>query len=282
MDIIPPYGTLIWSEGKGTETALSGVTAGFGIAATRTTMPGYTSSGDYYELKKGYGNPMIVGFGAYSLTKMQGSALSGNRSRNQERWLGPGSSNNFPSKGWAKDLRLGFQQGERVSAYCCSDADEYDLVGADVVYGAPHNYPKTINEAVALGGGFSEVYSIDGSLTTTVGSCTDADGKEAMDVTTTQDLWLDSDSMYSIIGVMPNIGLANGGGLLRVTALPQAWDGGVPAIPIPEQSGVTFDAGELSLAYEPIGPFPGDALPQLEIVAPTAGAELFGLLVGKK
>jgi len=271
-----PYGTLGWVEGKGAATALAGITA------DADGNPGYTTSGDGITLKKGSGTPMVVGFGATSPTKMDGSALAGNRSRSQMKWLGPGSSNNWPSKGFLKDLRLKFQDGEVVTGYTASNEDEMDLLIADVVYGPPHAYPKTIDEAVHMGGGFKEVYSIDSSLTTTSGSFTAADGREDMDTTTVDDLWLDSDAQYSILGIMPCIGFANGGGVLDVSSLPEAWGGHNPSIPIPEQSGVTFDAGEVSLAYEPIGPFYGDALPQLAIRSSAAGAHLFGLIVGKK
>lgn len=270
----PPFDSLLWVEGKGSETALSGITA------DSDANEGYAYSGDTVTAKKGFGPPLIVGAGATSPTTMSGAALSGNRSRSQERWGFPGSSHDWPHNGFTRDLRLPFQEGEEISGYTASNADEFDILMADIVYEAPHMYPKNIIEAYQMSGAGGEVYSVEGSLTTTSGSCTALDGQELLDVTSTQDLWIDEEARYALLGLMPQIGFANGGGVLQVRALSGKWQGRIPNIPLPEQSGVTFDPGKPTFPYEPLE-FDGDNMPLLSIISPTAGAHLFSMLIAK-
>lgn len=274
------YDTLTWSEDLATAaTTLAGVTSGFGTAAARTRKAGYTSAADYYELLRGNGTPYITRVWGYSITKIHGTALAGNRSMSQMKFLTPGSANDLISHGTGV-YRLKFQEGEQVSAYAAMGAGEMALVCADVAYGAPVDYPSNLIDAVAAAG-VSQVFCIDTLITTTTGSCTNADGKATLDSCTQEDLWLDSNANYKLIGVQGNRSLSNCGGALFVDGLGGEWTGRTPAVPLAELSGVTFDTSEPAFFARGGLPFKGDALPSLYIVSPTSGAVQLGLFIGK-
>ena len=261
------YDSMCWGE-EVQNTSLLGV-LGKGPSPIAFT-------GDINTLRKGLGTPYLVGLGGVSDTKPNAVGISGNRSYGTQLFLAPAGMD-F-SGTFMRDLARPYQEGEDISGFGCNtNVSEGIVVQADIAYGAVHRYPKTVGEAAAMAGG-GIMHSVPFSITSTA-AVTPKSGLVALDAATSQDLWVNTDSTYHILGVAPNVSAATFGGTMTVTLNTKEWNGFIPGICVNPLSAVTFGTGGVSLAYEPIGPFPGDALPTVGLNSTSAGAIANGIIL---
>lgn len=270
------YDTLVWAE----EQQANGYT---GTAAKGPAPISY--SGDYNILRKGFGAPVMVGLGQTGDTKPQGCRIYGNRSYGTNYFIGPGHNQFWPG-GVLRDLAITWQEGEQITGECSStNVNEGSVIAAWFGYGTAHRWPESIFDAMSMAGG-GQIWIPPFSITSAA-AVTPFSGEVALDVATTDtgDQWLDTRANYYILGVVPSVSAATFGGIMHVRTLPAVWNGYVPGIPVNSLSAVSFSpSGGLPFcpAYEPIGPFPGDALPNVSMCASSAGAVTGGIVLLKK
>jgi hypothetical protein len=270
------YDTILFAEAR----AGNGYT---GIAGVGPAPLAFT--GDTVTLRKGFGTPVMVGLGSTGDTKPQGCRIKGNRSYGTNYIIGPGAEVFWPG-GVLRDIAIPFQEGETITGeQSNTNVNEGSLVAMWCAYGGAHRWPESVMDSMSMAGG-GELWIPPFSVTSAA-AVTTFSGEVALDAATTDtgDQWLDTRANYYILGVVPSISAATFGGIMQVRTLPAQWNGYVPGIPVNALSAVSFTPNigmPFCPAYEPIGPFSGDALPQVSMCATSAGAVTGGLVLLKK
>lgn len=270
------YDTITWAEARAGN--------GYDGIAGKGPAP-FAFTGDTITLRKGFGTPVVVGLGSTGDTKPQGCRIKGNRSYGTNYIIGPGAEVFWPG-GILRDMAIPFQEGEVLTGEQSStNVNEGSLVAAWCGYGTAHRWPESIMDSMQMAGG-GEIWIPPFSITSAA-AVTPLSGIVPLDTATTDtgDQWLDTRASYFILGVVPSISAATFGGVMHVTSLPAAWNGYAPGIPVNALSAVSFSpSGGMPFcpAYEPIGPFLGDALPQVSMCATSAGAVTGGIVLLKK
>lgn len=262
------YDTYLWGE----------VGAKDGLVGTLAVGPTpIKSNGDLNTVRSGIEKPYMFGLGSLSDTKPQGCALTPSRSNFGQKFYGPGSIH-FSTLGFV-DLRQApmmpkpLQAGETLEGFCSStNVNEGSLVAAHISYGG---FPPLLRS----GARYKDIF-IEQATITSAADITPLSGKVSLDTATTADQWINTEKNYAILGTLGNISAATFGGIMTVTGLGGAWQGAVPGVIVDPLSGVIFSAGAFTAAPEPI-PFNGAALPDVSMMATTAGAITFGIVLAE-
>lgn len=248
-----------------------------GVAGKGPTPLTYT--GDTVTLRKVGKTPVLVALGGASATKPKGVRIKGNRSRNQMYWHGPANTRGYP-QGLMTDLAVPFKEGEILTGEADNtNVNENTIVMAFFTYGPPHPWPRTLME-VALMAQAKVVHSVPCTVTPAA-AVTPLSGSVALDSASQDDLWIDPDKRYSILGILNSPGLAAGFGVAHFNGLPDPYQGMVPGLPLADLSAIDYMSGGFCPAYEPIGPFPGDGLPNVGLTTGHTNAQSFVLYVAE-
>ena len=281
----PDYSWMFWAE----KAQNNGYSA---CAAVAGYPDNYTYSGNTVTLDKNRGTPFVSNLLQFSLTKPGGGYLTGSLSYGLQKnaWAPAQLANSDIASSLHKQLAFPYQPGEVLTAYSNStNVDEEQIVGAMVGYGGfPHPYPFTLQDCMnTIGLQPKQIWNVDCTITPgtaiTPGGTT---GMATLDSASQADLWLDVDSTYYIIGALPqtgNSGVKNQGFLQVKGNMGEYWNYRQAAIPLilgPGAEPLGTNPHWVP-AYEPIGPFQGDALPTVGAFATVAGVFTFALCIVK-
>jgi hypothetical protein len=271
-----PYDTVIWAE----VTQNNGLA---GVAALAGQSP-FLADGDTLKMPK---KKYVAALGGSSLTKPNGCALSGDKSRGGQRF----HANAAISMGLAeilKDFALDFQENELVTALLNNtNVSEESQVFAHVVdESGPFEMPKSILEAGRKAGARRIHCPI--AKVTVATTKTMFNGEVALDAAITAGLagqnagWLSSEKEYAVLGLMHSVA-TTAFGTVHIRGLAGGWEGRFPGIPMYGKLLGTFDdpVGAFMPALEPI-PFKGNSLPLISEVGLVAAAHTFGIVIGEK
>jgi hypothetical protein len=264
-----PFDMYVWAEDALTASGLTGITA-------KGPTP-IKSSGDLNTVRSGIGTPFLFGLGSLADTQPQGCALTPSRSNFGNNFYGPGAIK-FSECGFM-DLRVAplapkqLQSGETLSGLVSNTAvSSGALVAALIAYG---KVPPLMGGGARYENIFIEQYTI-----TSAAAATAFSGKVSLDTATTDDLWINTENEYAILGLVGCIGAATFGGVMHVTGLGGEWQGAVPGILVNPLSAVDFSPGPFVAAASPI-PFKGSALPDVSMIATSAGAISGGIVIAE-
>lgn len=270
------FDTLCWGEVT-QNNGLAGVAALAGYAP-------YTASGDTYKMPaKRY----LVGLAGTSLTKPNGCAVSGDKSRAGQRF----HANAAISMGFneiLKDFALEFQDQETVTAVLSNTnvSEESQVVG--VFTENPHPWPHSIWEAAQLAGvAWPKIHAPLASVTVAA-TKTAFSGELALDAAITAGAsgqntgWLSSEKNYVILGLMNSVA-TTAFGTVHIRGLAGEWMGRMPGTPMYGKLLGTFDNPNQTFMpfYEAI-PFKGNSLPLISETGLVAAAHTFGIVIGEK
>jgi hypothetical protein len=264
-----PYDTILWGE----EAAKNGLT---GTAALDNQ--NHLASGDKLTLLSDPSPPYLQGLGSLSDTKPQGCALVPDKMDAQNPIKGPGAILFYP-QGWDVSLRykpICLVKGDNLTGQCSStNVNEGSIVAADISYG------KTIVPFDISQGRYKQIYRPTATITSAAAVTFNSGGVALDSAISDWNKFGDVDASYEILGTFGCIGAATFGGICNVSKLGGEWAKRQPGLIVNPLSAVTFSPGGFVPVLEPI-PFRGDALPQVGMTAPSAGAVSFGMVIGEK
>jgi hypothetical protein len=264
-----------WAE-SAAKTGYTGITSDVGFPDV------YTQAGDTITLRgPAYGTPYFVGGFTMGVTKTGGGRIRGNLSYGTQHSYVPGiRDGGDPGVGFNLPAQQ-FEPEEIITAEADSAAvNEVTLLAALFTYGAPHKYPESFQEILAmLDGEPKEIWTPEFTVTS-AGAVTAGSGSVSLEAASQEDLWIKKLKEYYILGVIPH--LVDNNGLLQFTTNLPLQDLAANYIPLTMGAEtVTFGSGVPCFPYEPIGPFTMASQPKVGLYSTIATATTFTLVIAK-
>lgn len=275
-----PYDTVVFADAAAAHTGIGGTSV--------LSLDGFApwsrpSTSTFKAPNKTY----CVGFGGTSLTKPNGCAISGDKSRGGQKFFGhAGLTVGYDE--YLHDIAVEFMDQESISAYInTTNVTEECQVSAHFSENA-HPWPQTVWEAARMAGAKFGKLHCPAVTVTCATTKTAFNGEVALATGITNGIagqnagWLDTTKNYAILGIM-NMNATTGTlGTVQFRGLEGAWAGRMPGVPLYSLLLATFDAPSRAdfLCYEPI-PFRGLSPPTISITGLVAAAANFGVIIAE-
>lgn len=285
---IPGYSDIAW-EGQCDYTwyywGESAAKNGYAGVTSKAGWPdNYTYTADTVTFDKLRGRPWTRGALVTGVTKMQAARWKGSLSRGKNYHYAPGRTDQLLSSLF-QAFELPWQEGETLTGEASNlNTNEVSLMCLLVAYGGfTHPYPRTIDEVVAysgLGGMIKAIHTPQISVTS-ASAIAAGSGAAALDAADQEEDWLSADSVYVLLGFIPD--LVENKGMLQVNKnLPRWFKDRNVGIPFGSgANAVSFQNDGLGLPYEAIGPFSGLGVPSLGLFSTAAAATTGSLIIGE-
>lgn len=240
----------------------------------------YTYTGDTVTLRN-LPNPIYIAGFAMGVTKTGGARIKGNLSYGAQYTYLPSLGDNsriadavnFPPKVFQREEII---TGEGDSA----NTNEVTMAAALFAYGQAHRYPTSWPEVLSmLPGNPRRIHTPQFSVTS-AGALAAGSGAATMESASQEDLWINKDSTYYVLGVIPH--LVDNNGLLQMSGNLPYNEYAANYIPITMGAPtVDFRGTVPCFPYEPIGPFNMASQPRIGLYSTAAAATTFSCVMAE-